>query len=432
MSEEKKSSVFKSRNFRLVFLGALVSEIGHVLYSFAVGFYILKISDNNALLQGIYLAVCGAAVLLATPVGGVLGDRFNKAKIMVLCDYLRGALILAATGLMLVFSSNGAHIGILFGTGVLGSVIGGIFSPAAGAIFPHIVEEDKLQQANAFFSVKSSLLGLVGIVLAGILYAALPIELLFFAVGLCYIGSGISEMFIRYEHRPKEGRLTVRTALTDMSEGLKYLKTQKGLVAFMVSILFINFFFAPVGSNFIPYFISTDVAGAPSYLFDKVLAPEMWSSVFEVATGISSLIGAVILSARPQKEKVGLPTAIRLCETAGLMLLLTGAYWLLVERGVSLNAFLIVLCAGGFLIGLLVVNINVPVSTALMRLVEPDKLSKVTSLTSVASQGLIPVASVLAGAVLKYAGSTVLLFVSALGFAATALFMLLNKRAREI
>ena len=60
MSGEKKpANVFANRNFRLVFLGALVSELGAILYSFAVGFYILEISDNNAFLQGLYLALCG-------------------------------------------------------------------------------------------------------------------------------------------------------------------------------------------------------------------------------------------------------------------------------------------------------------------------------------------------------------------------------------
>ena len=43
----EKGNVFRNRNFRLVFLGALVSELGALLYSFAVGFYILEISGNN-------------------------------------------------------------------------------------------------------------------------------------------------------------------------------------------------------------------------------------------------------------------------------------------------------------------------------------------------------------------------------------------------
>ena len=88
MSDRAKDgrNVFSNRNYRLVFFGALVSDLGAVLYSFAVSFYILEISGNNAFLQGLYLALCGVVFLIATPVGGVLGDRFNKAKIMFVCD----------------------------------------------------------------------------------------------------------------------------------------------------------------------------------------------------------------------------------------------------------------------------------------------------------------------------------------------------------
>ena len=78
--DQKAVNVFRNRNFRLVFLGALVSELGAILYSFAVGFYILEISDNNAFLQGLYLALCGIALLLFTPVGGVLGIGSTKQK----------------------------------------------------------------------------------------------------------------------------------------------------------------------------------------------------------------------------------------------------------------------------------------------------------------------------------------------------------------
>ena len=79
---QKTANVFSQRNFRLVFMGALVSELGALLYSFAVSFYILEISGNNAFLQGLYLALCGVAMLVFTPIGGVLGDRFSKARIM--------------------------------------------------------------------------------------------------------------------------------------------------------------------------------------------------------------------------------------------------------------------------------------------------------------------------------------------------------------
>ncbi len=275
----KKTNVFFNRNFRLIFLGALVSELGALLYSFAVGFYILQISNNNAFLQGLYLALNGIALLVFTPVGGVLGDRFNKAKIMYICDFLKGGVIILATALMLLFPAANAHIVILFVLGILGNIISGIFTPAAGAMLPHILEEQKLQQANAYFSIKNSLEGIVGVILAGILYAALPIHTLFFMVGAAYLASGISETLIRYEHTPSAGQLTLRVAFRDMRDGLDYLKGRKAVLALLGTMLFINFFFAPVGSNFIPYFVRTDLAGAGSYLLDRVLTPELWSSV---------------------------------------------------------------------------------------------------------------------------------------------------------
>ena len=425
-------NVFTNRNFRLVFFGALVSELGALLYSFAVSFYILEISDNNAFLQGLYLALCGAVTLLLTPVGGVLGDRFNKARIMFVCDYLRGGVILLATLVMFMFRDRGVHLAALFVSGILGSAVGGIFSPASGALLPHIVEEDRLQQANSYFSIKSSMQGILGVVLAGVLYAAMPIYALLLAVGLCYVASGVSEMFIRYEHvNPKE-RLTLRLAAGDMLGGLRYLKTQKAIMALMISVLFINFFMSPVMSNFIPYFVKTDIASAPSYLFDGLLTPELWSSVFSVLIGASSLVAAAILSARPQEDKCGFKIAIRLCVTAGVMICAAAGYWFLVKRGVSLNVFLVLLSTGSLVIGFLIARINIPINTAIMRIVDRDKLSKVSSIISIASQGLIPIASVLAGVVLQYLGSSVLLLVSAVGFTAAALMLLFNKRVREI
>ena len=428
----EKSNVFFNRNYRLVFLGALVSELGALLYSFSVGFYILQISHNNAFLQGLYLSLCGAALLVFTPVGGVLGDRFNKAKIMYVCDYLKGGMILLATLLMLLFREPDAHIVILFTLGILGNVISSIFTPAAGALIPHIVEPEKLQQANAYFSIKSALEGIVGLVLAGILYAALPVYTLFFLVGLCFVASGVSEMLIRCEHTPSPEKLTLKLALRDMGDGLTYLKTKKAILALLGAVIFINFFAAPVTGNFLPYFVRTDLAGAPSYLLDRLLTPELWSSVINVCIGIGSLAGAAMLSARKPPEKCGRSIAVRLCYNAAVMIGLFLGYWLLVDRGGSLNLFLVLFCGGCVIVGLLLAFINIPVNTALMRIVDRDKLSKVNSLISIGAQGMTPIASVLAGAVLQSFGSTALLLACTLGFTVTAAMLMANRQVRDL
>ncbi len=431
-NETKPANAFQNRNFRLVFLGALVSELGAILYSFAVGFYILEISGNNAFLQGLYLALCGAALLLFTPVGGVLGDRVNKAKIMYICDFVKGGMIVLATALMMIFPSSTAHIVILFVLGILGNAVSGIFNPASGAMLPNILAPEQLQQGISYFSVKSSMESILGVVLAGVLYAVLPLNILFFSVGACFIASGLSETLIRYNHTPSAEPMTLHLAASDMKEGFRYMRSQKAIMAIIGSALFINFFITPMTGNFIPYFIRTDLASAPAYLFDGFLTPELWSSVFNVCTGVCSLIGAVVLSTRKQEEKCGLKVAKRVCVFSGIMIGLAVGYWCLVSTGVSLNAFLLLFCTGCLVIGFLLSFINIPLNTTIQSKVDKDKLSKVGSLISIGSQGMLPLASVMAGAALQAFGSTVLLVICAAGFTITAVLMLTNRNIKAI
>ncbi|MEG0832785.1 MAG: hypothetical protein RSG78_02080, partial [Oscillospiraceae bacterium] len=106
--EKKPRSVLRSRNFFLLFLGTIVSNIGSTLYSFAVSFYILKITQNNALLQGIYLAVCGVVFVLFSVVGGVLADRWDKVKIVYGSDFIKGFAILISAVIIYISIQNGS------------------------------------------------------------------------------------------------------------------------------------------------------------------------------------------------------------------------------------------------------------------------------------------------------------------------------------
>ena len=87
---------------------------------------------------------------------------------------------------------------------------------------------------------------------------------------------------------------------------------------------------------------------------------------------------------------------------------------------------------GSLFIGFDVVEINIPTNTAIMRIVDKDKLSKVNSVISISSQGLIPIASVLAGLILQGLGSTALLLTCTVGFIITAVMLLVNPRTKEI
>ena len=424
------NNVFHNKNFCLAFLGALVSELGTIMYNFTVSFYILEISNNNAFLQGLYLALCGLALVLTTPIGGVLGDRYNKTKIMYICDYIKGCNIILSTVMLLLLNSTSSKIAVLFIMGVIGNIVSGIFTPASNSLLPHILEESQLQQANSFYAIKTAFEGIIGSVLAGLLYTVLPFNVLFFIVGICYIISAISEMLIKYDHISSSEKLTLNLALKDMTNGLDYLKDKKGLLAFLCAVLFINFFFTPINNNFIPFFIKTDLANR-HFLFDNYIKPELWLSIFNSCLGISSILAAAVLSTHAQLDKCGKKSAYKICEIAIVMIALAVSYVTLVQSGKSINAFLIIFCLVCFIMGILISYVNISTNTATMRIIDRNMLSKVNSIISIGAMGMIPLANVLSGIILKELGSAILLIFCSVGLTITAFLLVTNKHIEE-
>ena len=437
MNEEvkkTKKNVFSNKNFTLGFLGALVSNVGSLFYSFAVSFYILKITDNNALIQGLYLAVGGIVFCVVTLFGGVISDRFNKAKIMYICDYLKGTVIILFTILLMtVITSVNAKVAALFVVTIIGNAIAGIFTPASNAILPQIVEEDMYQQAESYYSILNSFQSIVGIILAGVLYTLVPINILFLIVGACYVLSGISEMFIKYEsdYEKRDEKLTMKAALSDIKEGFKYVVSMKAILSLTLCVLFINFFFAPIFNNFAPYFIATDIANS-NYMFKEHLEPEMWESFFSVAIGIGSLVMGIIMSGAEQKEKYSKTIRWGMVAISLVISIMPLAYILFANNVININISLVAIIVVLLVVGMLLVLINVSATTASLKIVDKDKLGKVTSVASIGSQGLIPLAMFLGGIALTYIGSAGLLIVCASGLIITALVLFFNKSIKEL
>ncbi len=430
----KPKNVFKNKNYTLVFLGTLVSHVAALFYSFAVSFYILKITGNNALIQGLYLAVGGITFCVVTLFGGVVADRFDKAKIMYICDYLKGGIIIGFTFLlMFAIQSTELQVVALFIVTVLLNAIAGIFTPASSALLPQIVEEHQFQQAQSYFSILNSFQSIVGVVLAGVLYALIPINVLFFIVGGCYILSAISEMFIKYSSKfEKRGeKLTVKAVFSDIKDGFVYLKSMRAILVLMICILFINFFFSPIFENFPPYFIATDITGT-DYLFHETMAPEMWSSFFSVAVGLGSLIMGIVLSNLKQAEKCNRIVRWSMMGVSFLVILMAVFYALFMNHVIDINTLLIILLVILFLIGVSIILINVPSSTAMMRIVDKDKFGKLSSVTNIGSQGLIPLSLFLGGLAITYIGSLGLLIACASGFLITSLVLFFAPSVRNL
>lgn len=429
---EKTKNVFCYKNFTLTFLGAFVSNLGNTFYLFAVSFYILSLTNNNAFIQGAYLATGGIVYVLVTLFGGVISDRFHKGKIMFMCDYAKGGMLIAFTLLlMLVIQDPSTKVVVLFIIAVLGNIIAAIFSPAASSLLPRIVPEKSYQQAQSYNSLMQSSLGVLGVILAAILYSVLDIHVLFFIVGGCYVLSGVSEMFIKYDYQKNEDKLTVKQVFKDIGDGMKYIGKLKPLLFLMLGILLLNFFVSPLSANFLPYFVATDVASR-NYLFSNFLTPEMWSSVIQVAYAIGMIIMALILSNRPQKDRIYRGLSISLIIFAALYVVLTTIYVFFVNNLADINVMLIAFVPIGITMGMVLITINIPITTKMLTIVDKDKLGKVNSVIDVGSQGLIPLSNFLAGLVISGLGASWLCIISTVGLSLMTIFLVINKHVKQL
>jgi len=423
-----KESIFKNKNFTLAFLGALVSNVGAMLYSFAVSFYILAITDKNSIIQGAYLSVCGITFMITALFGGVIADRFNKGKVMAYCDFIRGAFIVIATISIFLFKENNqAQVIILFAMGVIGNIIGGIFSPSSSSLLPLIVEKDRLQEANSYYAILQSFQSIVGILLAGILYSSLSIYTLFYIVAICYIGSGISELFIKYNYEKSEDSLTLKSTFADIGSGFKYIFNNNAIFSIIFCIIFLNFFFSPIFDNAFPYIISTDVTNNP-YIFDDLITPEMWSSIISIFFAVGSLIGGIVIS-KLSIKKPSTVSKYSLLIMMFLNLILFLTYIIFVNKLENISIFLIILCVLMFFQGITLIFINVPINTAFQKIVDLSIFGKVSAALDIGSQGLIPVATFLAGIIISGLGVSSLLLICTCGLLIVGLIYFFNKNA---
>src|SRR5512146_2861218 len=94
---ERKSlspfAVFRNRNFSLMWSGQLVSTMGSALTSLAASIYVYRVT-NSALSVGLMLMSTAAPSVLVGLFAGVFVDRYDRKKIMMAADLVRGLLVL--------------------------------------------------------------------------------------------------------------------------------------------------------------------------------------------------------------------------------------------------------------------------------------------------------------------------------------------------
>src|SRR5712692_1752341 len=158
-------NVLRQRNFALLWFGQLISLIGDWVLFIALPFYVYELTGSTLATGVMFIAQLLPRLLLGS-VAGVFVDRWDRKRIMIIADVLRGFVLL----LLLVVRSP-EWLWAVYLVAFVQSAIGQFFIPAKSAIIPLLVGEQDLIEANSLNAVSDSLTRPIGPALGGVLMA---------------------------------------------------------------------------------------------------------------------------------------------------------------------------------------------------------------------------------------------------------------------
>jgi MFS family permease len=135
-----------NRNFRLLFIGQTISQLGDWFNAVAV-FALLLDLTGSATAVAWMMIVQFLPVAIVGPLAGVVVDRVDRRRLMIVTDMVRGCLILA---LLLIHRADQVWIAYVVMAVIVGAQA--FFEPARTATIPNVTSPEELLPANARFS----------------------------------------------------------------------------------------------------------------------------------------------------------------------------------------------------------------------------------------------------------------------------------------
>jgi MFS family permease len=365
----------RHRNFQLFFSGQLISLIGTWMQSIAQDWLVYRLT-GSALLLGVVAFMGHIPVLILSPVTGIVADRFDRRRTIVLTQItsMMLALILAAltlTGIVRVWE-------ILVLATLLG-VVTAFDVPARQSFLMDMVGREDLLNAIALNSSMFNAARMIGPAVAGVLVASIGEGWCFFANGVSYVAviAGLLMMRLTSQMPPQPAGSVIQ----HMTEGFRFARSTTPVRALLLLVGMVSLVGMPF-TVLMPIFADRILHGGPQGL-----------GLLMGATGVGALLGGLTLASKRSVQGLG-----RWVWTAA------------VGFGVSLILFsfsrhfwlsLALLMPAGF--GMMV---QMGATNTLLQVMAPDRLrGRVMALYSMMFIGMAPVGALLGGALASKIGA---------------------------
>jgi len=238
---------FHYRDFRLMWIGACTSSVGTWMQIVAQGWLIYRLSHSSFLL-GLDQFLAGIPIFLFSLIGGVVADRTERRKILIVSQYIQMAsaailTALVATGLVHVW-----HILCLSFVSGLAQAFGG---PAYQALIPTLVEREDMPNAIALNSIQFNLAVTIGPALAGITLGRLGEKWCFGLNAVSFIAPIIALSMLSARYLPEA---TKESMLSSLKQGIRFI-WQHGSMVGLIALAFAMTFLSMPMRTYMPVFV---------------------------------------------------------------------------------------------------------------------------------------------------------------------------------
>ena len=221
----------RNREFRLLWLGQVVSQLGDWFNTIAVMTLVLRLTGSGRAVGLIFVTRFLPSVF-AGPLSGVVADRFDRRAVMIVTDALRALVVLG-----FLFVRRPEHVWLIYALTVAQLTLSTFFEPAKSAALPSVVADRDLVTANAITSVTWSVMLTLGAAVGGLITGWFGTDASFVLDSLTYLASTALIAALRLPKRPprERGRLTVARALgiTDTLAGAAYVRARPRVLAYL-------------------------------------------------------------------------------------------------------------------------------------------------------------------------------------------------------
>jgi MFS family permease len=220
-----------NRNFRLLYIGQTISQLGDWFNAVAVYALLLDLTGSATAVAWMMI-VQFLPVAVFGPLAGVIVDRVNRRRLMIATDLLRGGLILT---LLLIRRPDQVWIAYVVMAFAVGAQA--FFEPARTATIPNVTAPEDLLAANALSSATWAAMLALGASIGGVVTALAGRNVAFVVNALSFFASAYFLAQTRYDATPAavarpKGFLAL-SGIGDLVEGIRYVRQRSHVAALM-------------------------------------------------------------------------------------------------------------------------------------------------------------------------------------------------------